>query len=337
MKYFWLINLWLILYGNNVLSQDVHYSQFYQSPLFLNPALTGNYEGSWRVMDSYRQQWTAISPPYVSNALGYDQQMMEKKDKLSAGFLMIYDRSGDIQFSMAKLLLSVAYHKKLSDKYQLSAGLQPLFSLRTFSTQNLSFPDQYNATSGSFDAGLPSADAGVNRQHSNVNLNTGIYFKKISGKIRPEGGFSLHHVVPVQESFFDYDVKAQKRINVQSACGIDIQSSYFIKPALQYLLQEKASSVAAGTNLGYYLPANQAGVKFIYMGGFARTGFQRNTDAAVACVGMRIKNWDLGLSYDINVSNLKTATNYRGAFEISIIYTQWKALLDQLTPNCDRM
>jgi type IX secretion system PorP/SprF family membrane protein len=321
----------------HLLGQDVHYSQFYNAPLFLNPAQTGSYEGSWRVMDSYRQQWTAISPPYISNALGYDQQIIDKTDKLSAGCMMVYDRSGDLKFTAAKLYLSIAYHKKIGENYLISGGLQPLFSSKTFSTQNLTFPDQFNNSTGNFDGSLPTSDAFSNRQASNINLNTGVYLKKTQGKSRPEIGIGVFNIIPSRESFYDFSIQAQRRIGSNLAWGLDIGSQYFIKPHMQYLYQEKASSMMLGSNIGYYIKPNSAGLKFLYIGGFSRTGFSRTTDSFVAVLGGRIKKWDVGISYDINTSSLKTATNARGGFEFSVIYTNWKELLNQLTPNCDRM
>jgi hypothetical protein len=99
-----------------IYAQDVHYSQFMNAHVFLNPSQTGLYDGSWRFSNSYRQQWTAIHPPFISNALAYDQQIIEKADKLSAGGLLIYDKSGDLKFTVAKILISAAYHKTIKRK-----------------------------------------------------------------------------------------------------------------------------------------------------------------------------------------------------------------------------
>lgn len=318
-------------------SQDIHYSQFMNAPTFLNPAQTGNYQGSWRFSNSYRQQWTAISPPFVSNALSYDQQILESSDKLSGGALFIYDRSGDLKFTSAKMLISAAYHKKLSNDMTLSAGIQPVLSLKSFSTQNLTFPDQFNNSTGSFDPNMATADALSNRQTSNMNINTGIYFRKTTDRISPEGGIALFNLIPNRESFYGYDIKAQRRWNLNAACLFNFKTSYFVKPQIQYLYQEKASSFVFGTHVGHYLPPNEAGIKHVYLGAYMRSGFARATDAIVPMVGMRIKKFDLGLSYDFNISSLKTATNYRGAIEFSIIYTNWKDILKVITPNCERM
>ncbi len=333
----------LILALSNILSvfyveaQDVHYSQFFNSPIFLNPALTGNYEANWRIMNSYRQQWTSISPPMYSNTLGYDQQMIVGEDKLSAGTLLIYDKSSDLQFTAAKLFLSFAYHKKLKQNAYLSWGIQPLFSFKTFSTSNLTLPDQFNNTTGFFDSSLPTQDAAFSRQVSNINLNTGINYRKISGKIQPQIGLSLFNIIPSKESFYNYNNRAVKRWTTNIACTFEIKQEYFITPNIQYMLQEKASSLVSGLNVGRYLPENQAGLKFVYAGIYSRIGFNRITDAFCPMVGARIKKLDVGISYDINTSSLKNATNYRGAFEISIIYTNWPQLLNKITPNCERM
>lgn len=338
-KYHTFLVLAILCFGvtYSAFAQDVHYSQFMNAPVFLNPAQTGNYQGSWRFSNSYRQQWTAISPPLISNALAYDQQILENSDKLSAGGLLLYDRSGDLKFTVAKILISAAYHKKLSENTTLSAGIQPVLSLKSFSTQNLTFPDQFNSSTGGFDPNLATADALNNQQASNVNMNMGVYIRKKGDYVSPEAGIALFNIVPSRESFYGYDVQAQRRFSFNTGCLINFKSPYFIKPNIQYLHQEKASSFVFGTHVGHYLKPNEAGVKHVYIGTYLRSGFQRATDAIVPMMGIRIKKFDLGLSYDINISSLKTATNYRGAIELSIIYTNWKDLLNKITPNCDRM
>ena len=51
-----------------------------------------------------------------------------------------------------------------------------------------------------------------------------------------------------------------------------------------------------------------------------RDGFNRNYDAVNLIIGAKRQEWQVGISYDINVSDLSSVTHYRGAFELSIIY-----------------
>src|SRR5688572_20428958 len=74
--------------------QDVHFSQFYTAPLTINPSLTGDYTGDYRVMNTFRSQWRKFDPGYLSNSLGYDQQFYVMNEKISGGLNLVYDKSG---------------------------------------------------------------------------------------------------------------------------------------------------------------------------------------------------------------------------------------------------
>src|SRR5215207_4229075 len=88
--------LCLICFGAT--AQDIHYSQFYASPLTLNPALTGINDCSYRVNGMYRSQWSSIPAPYSTPSLSFDINSLAPKviktGNLSAGLLIYNDRSG---------------------------------------------------------------------------------------------------------------------------------------------------------------------------------------------------------------------------------------------------
>ena len=53
-------------------SQDIHYSQFYSSPLTLNPALTGVNDCTYRIAAMYRNQWQSVTDPYQTPSISFD-------------------------------------------------------------------------------------------------------------------------------------------------------------------------------------------------------------------------------------------------------------------------
>jgi hypothetical protein len=219
----------------------------------------------------------------------------------------------------------------------LSAGIQPVLSIKSYSTEKLSFPDQFNNGTGVFDPNLSTADNFGNQQATNMNINTGVTFRKTGLRYSPEAGIALFNAIPTKESFSGFDIKAQKRLGINAACFVLLNPKFFIKPNIQYLRQEKASSLVVGSHVGHYVKPNTSGLRWVYLATYFRSGLDRNSDAIVPMIGCRIKKFDLGISYDINISSLKQATNNRGAIEFSLIYTNWKDLLNKITPNCDRM
>src|SRR5271155_4959484 len=84
----------------SVFAQDIHYSQFYASPLTLNPALTGVNDCRYRLSIMYRNQWSSIPAPYVTPSISFDinslaPKLMKNAGVLSAGLLIYDDKSGD--------------------------------------------------------------------------------------------------------------------------------------------------------------------------------------------------------------------------------------------------
>src|SRR6185436_16137455 len=94
-------------------AQDIHFSQFYASPLTLNPANTGMFKGDWRVAGIYRDQWRAISPAMMTAAASYDQLFTVKKQTIGGGVVLAHDRSGEAKLNVTKIFLSGAYQYKL--------------------------------------------------------------------------------------------------------------------------------------------------------------------------------------------------------------------------------
>ena len=82
---------------NSVSGQDPHFSQYFSSPLTLNPAMTGYFKGDYRMSANFRQQWWSVGSPFVTNTLSYDTKLMQTKihanDILAVGILGLYDQS----------------------------------------------------------------------------------------------------------------------------------------------------------------------------------------------------------------------------------------------------
>src|SRR5436190_24167665 len=60
-------------------AQDPHFSQFFASPLTLNPAFTGKFDGSWRLAANHRDQWPSIPKAYVTTSASIDFPIMKKR------------------------------------------------------------------------------------------------------------------------------------------------------------------------------------------------------------------------------------------------------------------
>ena len=62
-------------------AQDPNFSQFFASPLTLNPALTGKFDGTFRVAGNFRNQW-----PTINNAFVTKTASVSKSREIKPGF-----------------------------------------------------------------------------------------------------------------------------------------------------------------------------------------------------------------------------------------------------------
>ena len=141
-------------------SQDLHFSQFFNSPLTTNPANTGFIpDGDYRLGINYRNQWSSIMTlPYKTMSAFGDVQIM--KDRLENGWVglggvVLRDVAGSGNLTSTKVYGSIAYHQMLGYSSLLSLGFNVGYANKQINTSNLKFPDQFDGKF--FDNKLPTS------------------------------------------------------------------------------------------------------------------------------------------------------------------------------------
>ena len=314
-----LIFIALIVISPVISAQDIHFSMFYSSPLTLNPALTGANEGTYRAAAIYRNQWRSVSTPYNTFAGSFDIKLLEdklKNDIFGVGALIQSDQSGDGKLTSTSAMLSAAFHKGLdkNHKHFLGIGAQFAFSQNSLKWQQLAFPDQFSGT----DFNLTQSN-GENISKPTINffdLNAGLLEQSTFNDIVSNMiGFSVYHLAEPKESFLGQNVKLSNRFTVHDGLRIKAAQNFYVCPNFIYQYQNKAQEVNLGSSFEYHIPGAKTET-VASIGGWYRIG-----DAAIITAGMEYYKVRLMFAYDINTSSLKPATNDRGAFELSIIYT----------------
>jgi len=317
-----------------VFAQDIHFSQFYASPLSLNPAYTGNYDGDWRIMDNYRSQWKAVAEPYKTISVGFDKPFYIGENKFGAGLFVINDNSGISKLTVNKIFLCAAYHK-LKPESGLHFGLQAGYVLKSYSKDKLTYPDQYNMDIGLFDSKLPNTE-NLDENVNYFDLNIGGLWTKKFSIFEPEIGISLFHLTFPKESYLSENNKLPMRQCIHGSTKIDINEKFFLLPKIMYMGQKNATDFIYGTNVGYAIPKNTYNAKSLFAGAYFREGFDIRMDACIFVLGVNFKSLDLGVSYDVNVSKLRTVSSGKGAFEFSIIYTAGSTKINKISIPCER-
>lgn len=317
-----------------VSAQDIHFSQFYASPLSLNPANTGNYDGDWRIMNNYRNQWRALSIPFRTISVGFDKQIYIYSEKFSAGLYVVNDKSGTAGLTVNKLYLSLAWHKT-ANGHNLHLGIQGGMVFKNFSMDKLTFPSQFDMTIGYFNPQLANNESNTNLSTNYPDLNIGAGWSKKLHYFEPEIGISFFHVTMPKESFLENNNILPIRVALNAGLNIPVKQ-FYAHPQILYMKQSRATDFLGGFEFGYNIPKANV-IKQIFAGYFFRNDFSTAFDASIAVIGLQFKQLRLGFSYDINSSPLKVATNHRGAFEVSLIYISKSTIPQKITLPCDRL
>ncbi len=332
MRAFLLLILFISVFSAK--GQDVHFSMYDFSPLTMNPAETGVYDGDWRAIINYREQWKAIAKPYQTISAAYDQNVYGLPGQFSAGLIFLSDNSGAVDLSQNRFYLSLGYKKETS-VWTYSAGLQAGFVSKSFNLSSTSFPEQYNQTIGAFDPNLPNSESRLSNQTGYFDLNVGgLVSRKFKNSILT-GGVSFFHLNRPDVSFFDNKDNLPIRSNTYVNWRINTANGLFFKPSILVSTAKKAQEWVMGGDAGLMF-SNGPGLREVFLGIDMRDGINRNGDAFIASIGVAYGDFTVGIAYDINHSSVDQATNNRGAFELSVIYISPSTAIKKITIPCDR-
>lgn len=327
MKKFWLISFTLFL---SLLSfgQDIHFSQYFASPTTLNPAMTGGFNGDFRVGANYRKQWFVTSAYSTFSAFG-DMPLMKKKlngDQMGVGIYFYNDNAGQGTVTTNNVMASYAYHKVLDrfDKHRLSLGVAVGFLQKRIDINKLTFESQFNGDDG-FNTDISSGEAFDNTSVFNADINAGIVWNsRFSDHVNAYLGFTFSHISRPKENFLaGSDNRLSRKYTLHGSIDFTLGEYLHFIPGFMYLSQNTAQETMAGAAFGYDISENQS----FYLGGWYRI-----QDAFVAYLGYEVYNLRFGFSYDATTSSWKEANNGNGAVEVSLVYIHRKETPRKFSP-----
>jgi type IX secretion system PorP/SprF family membrane protein len=302
----------------DALSQDLHFSQFMNSPLLTNPANTGFIpDGDYRLGINYRNQWSSImSVPYKTMSAFGDMQLMQNDyGWLGVGGLILRDVAGSGNLTSTKVYGSVAYHQMLNLGSLLSLGFNVGWANKNINVTNLKFPDQFDGHF--FDGHLPTSAV---LDYTNINyldIQAGMNYAYFpSENFYLNAGFSTFHINRPRESFFNSQPGIDNRIPLRHSAFINgsfkLNDQWIINPNTYFSLQAKSYEWVLGANAHYNLSGDGENV---LIGGL----YYRSNDAIIPMIGLGYKDYTFTFTYDATISTLRNYNNTRGAFEFSLV------------------
>ena len=258
--YIFLFSLVLLVPAENTFSQDIHFSQFYASPLNLNPALTGFSEGSYRVSGIYRNQWFSVTTPFVTYSASYDMRLLEDKlgdDLFGVGGLVVADKSGDGELGMMGIYGSASYHKQLGSgkKHSLGLGIQGGYVQKTLNHTQLRFPNQF--VDNDFDLTQSNGENFSGDNLNYIDLQTGLLWQsQFMKKLGAFGGLAVYHLTQPKESFLGDDSRLGMRYLLHGGARAKLTENIYLTPNFIFMYQDKAKEINLGTAVEYHFGLN---------------------------------------------------------------------------------
>ena len=307
------------------MGQDNQYSQFYNAPLYLNPAFAGTGDNTRGILN-YRSQWPGVTAntPYSTYSVAVDHHLEPYNSGI--GLLITRDRmAGNI--SMTDIGLQYAYQVDIGTKWSFRPALQASVVSRSIDYSQLVFGDQLtaNGNNGTVTSDRVIANGATNRIHPDFSAGGLVFSDKLWV------GFSAHHLAQPNIAFgdgprFGLPIKFSGQAGMRIPLGVGrVKQGYktitrerSFLPCINYKRQGAFNQLDAGAYMIW--EPMMFGITYRGIPGQQFQGFPNN-EALIFMLGVHFHGFSFGYSYDIILSSL-TLANSAGAHEVSLIY-EW--------------
>jgi type IX secretion system PorP/SprF family membrane protein len=328
-----------------VYGQDPQFSIFYGTPMSINPAYTGNFNGNFRVSAQYRDQWnsvlagesTAAFRTAVVNLEARTNRGIDEHDFVAVGINGYYDIAGQSNFSNTAVGINLAYRKSLDEHgdHFLAVGGNFGMIQKKINLNGLTWGNQWNGLS--YDAGIDAQElTNLDDNLISYDISAGLAwgYNIYGTRNRFFAGLGVLHINQPRQSFYlresqDLAVAYPMRINANFGAGIQLGSSMDFLPKVLYARQGASQQILAGADFRFLIdPADPFSNSF-YIGALTRVvggdaniknSSDYNLESMIASVRFDFNDFEVGAAYDFTVSQLKNAARFQGGFELYLNY-----------------
>lgn len=304
------------------MAQDPHFSQFFASPLTLNPALTGKFDGVFRVSGNYRDQWPAISKAFVTSTISLDAPILTNRispdDTWGVGVMAMTDRTANGILNSNYLSISTAYHKGLDEDgmQQLGFGFQGTYASKRLDGTQLKFENELDLNGNWTQPSNEPVD-GRSVNVSYVDFNAGVLY---NGSTNMNNNFyigaSMYHINRPKESYLgDGYYTLNPRLTIHAGGYFPVGQTTTLHLTAIHSRQANAFETVIGGAVAFNVNNDEENPTNFYAGTWLRFN-----DAIIPYVGLEWNDFRLGATYDVNYSSLKVGSQSRGGIEVSLIY-----------------
>lgn len=301
------------------LAQDPSFSQFFSSPLNVNPALTANINGKWRLISNFRDQWVGPSSPYATGTVSFDARLFEGRipegSTFGVGGMLMYDKSMQGALKSTYASLNTSINLTLSDAdvtHRLGIGIGGIYGNKRVDFSKLDFGEQFSGYG--FDTNLPTGDVALANMKPYISTSAGLLYSISTDYSNIDiGAAGFHLTRPKQSVLNDPNQYLAARYTGHVNFETYVNELVVFNANSIYQRQGTTDYISLGAGLGYFL-ADQPETVLLNAGLWY---WFRN--AIVPYVGVMYQNIQFGISYDITVSKLSQAEQRPKSFELSLI------------------
>ena len=303
---------------------DIHFSQFYETSILRNPALTGVFADDYKFGAYYRNQWNSISNPFQTALISAESRVAVSHindDFFSFGLLAYADEAGSIDQKITGVYPAVNYNKSIDPEHNsyLSVGFTGGYLQYSFDPSKATFNNQYQ--SGHFSASNPSYESLPYAKLTLYDVGAGVNFNTSAGRDNAVTfvlGFAGYHFTQPNFSYFKIpDLTENMRWNGNIGVSGSLSEDVSVMVQGNYAIQGAYSEIMIGGLLSWAAATDGIQQLFVMSGGV----FYRYDDAIIPVVKLKHKNIALGISYDVNTSTLKEASKLDGGYEVTLFVT----------------
>ncbi len=302
-------------------AQDLHFSQFFEAPLLRNPSLAGIFTGDYRIQGVYRDQWNSITNGYRTGSFNgeYKMPVGNGSDFLTTGAQLLFDKAGTVGLTTTEILPALNYHKSLSDQktMYLSLGFMGGLVEKSIDRSKVTTSSQYSG--GVFNPSIPDGETFPSPNIHYFDASVGMSFNESFGDDQKNSlffGAAYHHLNRPKNSFYQDASQLDPKYVFSAGVKLNLDDQSYFTIQADHSIQGSFVETIGGVMYSYKLGDDMVNPQYVLnLGAFMRVG-----DALIPVLKLEMNPLAIAISYDVNISPLKTVSQGQGGVELSISY-----------------
>jgi type IX secretion system PorP/SprF family membrane protein len=333
----------LLLSAFSLKAQDIHFSQFGNSPLNLNPGLAGVFGGDLRFVGNFRQQWRTVPVPYLTFSASVENKVYFNRKKynkfITASLLVNYDKQGDLSLKSLQIGTPIALTLPIGKSNFLTLGATPMFGQRAFDTDEITFDEQYR--DGMFDPGASiTEDLSVTTlKYFDISAGANLRLQSPRKRTRCDLGAAMHHINRPAHDFWasavtdNEEVRLYNKLTLYGLGMFQLSEKFDFLAQGLYQKQGEYSEIVYGGGIRMHLTKARYKELALQIGADWR---HRYKNSLVPRVEVFYGTWTFGATFDWDAFSRagKLISDRRGGPEISLIYRLYKLKPLQKFKSC---